>query len=232
MKKPAKGLWLQDGWNWIDRVFFYPAAAIALATALGYLLWLFRPASWGPEAWSAAASWIQAVGSIAAIFFGFIMVRFQLSEQRREATERADEAERAQVSRGFQILQARVVIAQRYILNLEKFFAQPQLNWHIHREICLALDRVFTAPHDPSFNPAILTAVSALQARSRTLTVVADLCMNDPAARTEDAIKSVRDGVAAFKAELDWATRWIRIELAATLSARDRAQMERAAMPH
>lgn len=231
MQTPLKRLWLQEGWNWIDRAFFYAATAIALATALGFLLWLLRPASWGPEAWSAAASWIQAVGSISAIVFGFVIVRFQLSEQRRDAIKIEEERQRAAASRAFQFLKIAVSATTIQIRGINSILAEKDVPRHNLRIACSSLLRLFEFPQDAAVRPAMLMALSVLQTHSRTILELARLlesCTDEEAAH---AIQLIRDGINKIETELRKCLTWIDSELNLTLSQDERDQIERMA-PH
>lgn len=228
MKKPKKWFWLRDGWNWIDRTFFFTAGVIALATTAGHLLWLIRPSGWNADAWSALANGLQAIFSVAGIWAGFLMVKVQLEGQRRDAEERAKEASQEAKARCFQMFMARLHVTRRFAQAVTLTLNETSPHWLGLAALSKEVDRAIDLPSGEEFTPAVHAAVGAVKSQNAVIRVLVELALADPSDRPPEALTVARESATRLTHDLDIAVVWAQKELDEALSDDDRAELRRA----
>ncbi|WP_304306275.1 hypothetical protein [Pseudacidovorax intermedius] len=229
MKKPAALGWWREGWNWIDRLFFYVIAVVAVSALTGYVMRDAVPSQWRADVWSAIAAWVQAIGSIAAIAAGVFTVRYQLSEQRREASERADEVERVAKSRGYQVLASSLYTCTELVGKLEGVIGDNRFSPHPALHVALEIERILREENAKSLTPAALAMLGEMVARAISVRAAIETTRSLDRQHYEKVMPALIKAVELLKSLIAIASRWVSSELASILSQAERDELTRAA---
>lgn len=119
-------------WDWTDwRDQLWLAMMVVLVSSIAIALGPGYAATWtwlGNNS-SNVASWVQAVGSIAAIAAGFAIARYQLARQAKEAVERELEAQRVLKTKQLFLLRGRFEAISTWAEATEKDVQRDKPNW-------------------------------------------------------------------------------------------------------
>ncbi|MFY2569186.1 hypothetical protein [Achromobacter ruhlandii] len=164
----------------------YLAGAVALAAAgfllaVGLISVLFKAktGTFAPSTSADAASWVQAIGSIAAILSAYHLGGKQASEARRQADRQAFERE----SRREAILVLVETTCDRIVQTAIKVLErEPGEVWAVVLPICIAetssgLDTLRGIPHAEFDPPASVKHVSEIRAATQRLLADQQACM-------------------------------------------------------